>query len=216
MAATYVTEAQLRSALGIGSLYDDATLESVCQAAEDLISKMLWFNKYPIVGASIYDHHGFVVVSANPSFVTGQTVTISKTGAHYNGNHTITGTWPWTTGSATFPWYSWWPYNRATWPYGYSMLQFDVAQNIDNENYHLIVPYGEVAISAGSPDYAAEPLVNQAALMLAIDIWQARQQSNAGGVSPDFSPSPYRMGSSLLARIRGLIAPFLSPGSMVG
>ena len=41
MAATYVTEAQLRTALGIGTLYDDATVESVCQAAEDLISKML-------------------------------------------------------------------------------------------------------------------------------------------------------------------------------
>lgn len=217
MAATFVTEAQLRNALGIGSLYEDATLESVCQAAQDLIDGMLWYNKYPVVGASIYNNVGFIVVSANPSFVTGQTVTIAKVGAHYNGNHTITGTWPWTTGSATFPWYSWWPYNRTSFPYGYSMLQFDVADHPGDENYHLIVPYGEVKIAAGSPDYAAEPLINQAALMLAIDIWQARQQSSAGGVSPDFiQPSPYRMGSSILARIRGLISPFVSPGSMVG
>jgi len=52
--------------------------------------------------------------------------------------------------------------------------------------------------------------------MLAIDIFQARQQSNAGGVSPDFTPSPYRMGSSLLGRVRGLISPYLSPRGMVG
>ena len=163
MAATYVTEAQLRTALGIGTLYDDATVESVCQSAQDLISKMLWFNKYPIVGASIYQEKGFIVVSANPSFVTGQTITISKTGAAYNGTHVITGTWPWTTGSATFPWYSWWPYNRATWPYGYSMLQFDATGHAD-ENYHLIVPYGKVSVTPTTGvDYATEPLVRQAA-----------------------------------------------------
>ena len=91
MPATYVTEAELRTALGIQDLYEDVDVESVCQASEDLISKMLWFNKYPVVGSAIYQEKGFIVVSANPSFVTGQTVTISKVGNHYNGNKTITG-----------------------------------------------------------------------------------------------------------------------------
>ena len=53
-----------------------------------------------------------------------------------------------------------------------------------------------------------------------IDVAYAREKGlhviNTPASSSDFSPSPYRMGSSLLARIRGLIAPFLSPGSMVG
>jgi len=52
--------------------------------------------------------------------------------------------------------------------------------------------------------------------MVAVDIWQARQASNAGGISPDFQPSPYRMGNTLLARVRGLLAPYLSPNSLVG
>jgi hypothetical protein len=52
--------------------------------------------------------------------------------------------------------------------------------------------------------------------MLAVDVWQARQQSSAGGISPDFSPSPYRMGNTLMARVRGLLAPYISPRSMVG
>ena len=60
------------------------------------------------------------------------------------------------------------------------------------------------------------PEVNEAALMIAVDIWQARQTSNAGGISPDFQPSPYRMGNTLMARVRGLLADHLAPGGQVG
>ena len=86
-----------------------------------------------------------------------------------------------------------------------------------DDNYHLIVPYGKVAVTpTTATDYASEPLIRLAALEMAIDMWQSKQQSNAGGVSPDGSPSPYRMGNALLGRVRGLIAPFLSPRGMVG
>lgn len=216
MAATYVTAAELRSALGIGSLYDNALLEEACQAAEDLIKKQLWFNEYPVVGHGIYQNVATVVMSASPTFVTEQTVVITKCGEPYNGTHTVTGTFPWSTGSSTFPWYPWWPFSRTSFPYGYSIIQFSVTHADDN--YHQVVPYGKVALSSGQPDYASEPLINEAALMVAIDIWQARQQSNAGGISPDgsFGSSPYRMGSSILSRVRGLISPYLSPRGMVG
>lgn len=213
--ADYVTVAELRSALGIGSLYDDTVLEQACQAAQDVIQGQLWFNSYPIVGAGIYAGTGFLVISANPSFVTGQTVTISECGANYNGTHQITGTYPWTAGSSTMPWYPYWPYSRAQFPYGWSIIQF--ATNAADENYHLIVPYGKVLITtATATDYSTKPLIREAALEVAIDIWQSRQQSNAGGVSPDGTMSPYRMGNTLLARVRGLIAPYLSPRGMIG
>jgi hypothetical protein len=66
-------------------------------------------------------------------------------------------------------------------------------------------------------DYATIPAVQQASLMIAVDIWQSRQAPSSGGVSIDgFTPSPYRMGNTLLARVRGLLAPFLSPNSMIG
>ena len=45
MAATYVTEAELRTALGIGALYSSAVVEEVCQAAENIVKAKLWFNK---------------------------------------------------------------------------------------------------------------------------------------------------------------------------
>jgi len=44
MAATYVTVAQLRSVLGVGTLYSDADLESACQTAQDILNQYLWFN----------------------------------------------------------------------------------------------------------------------------------------------------------------------------
>ena len=38
------TVAELRSALGVGSLYPDATLQEVCDAADAVILPMLWNN----------------------------------------------------------------------------------------------------------------------------------------------------------------------------
>jgi hypothetical protein len=77
------------------------------------------------------------------------------------------------------------------------------------------VPYGRV-YAATNIDYETLPEVNLASLMIAVDIWQARQASNAGGISPDFQPSPYRMGNTLMARVRGLLADHLAPGGQVG
>jgi hypothetical protein len=53
-------------------------------------------------------------------------------------------------------------------------------------------------------------------MILAVDIWQARQVSQSGGVSVDMGLSPYRMGNSMIGKIRGLLAPYLNPSSMVG
>jgi len=54
-------------------------------------------------------------------------------------------------------------------------------------------------------------------MILAVDIFQARQVSQTGGVSIDgFSPSPYRMGNSMIGKIRGLISGYTNPNTMVG
>ena len=213
--ADYVTVQEVRDAIGIQDLYDDTDIESVCQAATDLIQKQLWFNEYPVVGVSIYENYATAVLSAPLPIATGQSVVITNCGSTYNGTHTVTGTYPWSSGSLSFNFYGFLPYTRYNFPAGYSMIQWSAVHADDN--YHLIVPYGKVKVT---PDtgvtYSTEPVIRQAALMIAIDIWQARQQSNAGGISPDFSPSPYRMGNSLLSRVRGLIAPYLSPRGMVG
>lgn len=218
MAATYVTAAELRSNLGIGSLYDNAVVEEVCQTAENLIKKQLWFNSFPAVSAAIYNGSAYVVMSAYPSYVYGQTVTIAGCGTKYNGTYTITGTYPWTNGSGTLPYFNTFPYNNYNYPRGYSIIQYTPAGSPANDPWHQILPFGKVTGEqfGDALDYATVPEIREASMMVAVDVWQARQQSNAGGVSPDFTPSPYRMGNSLLSRVRGLIAPHLSPRGMVG
>jgi hypothetical protein len=214
----YVTVAELRANLGIGSLYSDTMLQEVCSTAENLIKKQLWTNDLPVVSGAIASGKAYVVISANPGFVYGQSVTITGCGTTLNGTHTITATYPWTNGSASFPYFNTFPYNNWNFPRGYSIIQYVPDGTPADTNWHQILPYGKVAGEAfgDSADYGAVPEIREAAMLIAVDVYQARQQSNAGGVSPDFSPSPYRMGNSLLSRVRGLLAPHLSPRGMVG
>ena len=215
MAASYVTSSELKQNLGIGSLYSDSIVEEVCQTAEDLINQFLWFDSYPVVGVGLYSNSALAVISSPVSFVTGQTITLSGCGSIYNGAHVITGTFPYTQGSISFPYFINFPYNYRNLPNGYSWISFDATHA--NDNYHQVVPYGEASgVDVKDTTYATTPAVREAAMNLAVDIWQSRQQSSIGGVSPDFSPSPYRMGNTLMARVRGLLAPYMSPRSMVG
>ena len=90
MAATYVTPTELRAAMGIGSLYDDTTLEKVCQASQDLISKQLWTNTFPVVGVGIYSNYAYVSLATAGAFVAGQTITLSGCGITYDGDRKST------------------------------------------------------------------------------------------------------------------------------
>jgi hypothetical protein len=216
MAATYVTEQELRDNLGIGDLYPDSVIEECCQSAQDLLNQFLWFDSAPVVGTALQNNVATVMV-ANPGiFSTGDSVTLSGCGATYNGTYTITGTIPWTAGTATqFPAIAF--NNRLTnYPNGYSFIQF--AKTAANLNFTRVLPYGSaVGVDTKTNTYATTPSVREAAMILAVDIFQARQVSQTGGVTIDgFSPSPYRMGNSMIGKIRGLIAGYANPGAMVG
>jgi hypothetical protein len=216
MAASYVTEAELRANLGIGDLYSSAIVEECCQSAQDLLNQFLWFDSAPVVGTALQNNVATVMV-ANPGiFTTGDSVTLSGCGSTFNGTYTITGTIPWTAGTATqFPSIAF--NNRLTnYPNGYSYIQF--AKTASNANFTRVLPYGSaVGADTKTASYATTPAVREAAMILAVDIFQARQVSQTGGVTIDgFSPSPYRMGNSMIGKIRGLIAGYTNPGAMVG
>ena len=216
MAATYVTEAELRANLGIENLYSSAIVEEVCQTAQDLVNQFLWFDSAPVVGATLQNNIATVML-ANPAiFSTGQSVTLSGCGSTFNGTYTITGTMPFTTGTTNnFPSIAF-NTNAYNWPNGYSFIQF--AKTAANVNFFRILPYG-AALGADlkTNTYATTPAIREASMILAVDIWQARQVSQTGGVSIDgFSPSPYRMGNSMIGKIRGLIAGYINPNAMVG
>lgn len=189
MPATYVTEAELRSALGIGNLYSSAVVEEICQAAENIVKSKLWFNAYSVVAHECTASVAKIYTDIPHDFIVGQSITVENAGAKYNGTKTVT-------------------------TIGTFYVTYDV-NNASPEPYNLIVPFAKV-YGVTHIDYSTLPEVNQAALMVAVDIWQARQASNAGGISPDFTPSPYRMGNTLMARVRGLLADHLAPGGLVG
>lgn len=193
MAATYVTVAELRSALGIGSLYSDAVVEEVCQSSQDIVSSYLWINAINNVGHSNTTNTGTLYFdqSIYGVFYVGQTVTISGNGSKHNGSKTLTGV-------------------------GERTITYAITGNNNTvAPFHPVAPFGLVTADT-YVDYSTVPAVRESSLMIAVDIWQARQASNAGGISPDFQPSPYRMGNTLTARVRGLLAPYLSPNSLVG
>ena len=217
MAATFVTASELKANLGIGTLYSDTIVEEVCQAAEDKVNSMLWYNTYPIIGVTIQNNFGYLILSTPSAYAVGQTILVSKAGTLYNGTQTITATYPATVGtSASFPWFAFYPFSIFNFPKQYSIVQFAITHA--NDSYHLLEPYGKASVNYTDQftEYSTTPLIREAAMMLAVDIWQARQQSSAGGVSPDFAPSPYRMGNSLIGRVRGLLSDYISPRSMVG
>jgi hypothetical protein len=216
MAATYVTEQELRDNLGIGDLYPDSVIEECCQSAQDILNQFLWFDSAPVVGTTLQNNVATVMI-ANPAiFATGQSVTLSGCGATFNGTYTITGTIPWSTGTTNLIPAISWNTNVWNWPNGYSFIQF--AKTAANVNFSRVLPYGSaVGADTKTNSYATTPAVREAAMILAVDIFQARQVSQTGGVSIDgFSPSPYRMGNSMIGKIRGLIAGYTNPGAMVG
>ena len=187
------TVAELRSALGVGSLYADATLQEVCDASDAVILPMLWNNNSYNVAHSNTTNTGtlYFETTTKDVFYVGQTVVITGNGSKHNGSKTITGVG------------------------AYSITYAITGNNNTAAPYHPVNPLGQVAAETYA-DWTTDAAVQEAALMISVDIWQARQVSNSGGVSPDFTPSPYRMGNTLLARVRGLLAHALSPDSMVG
>ena len=189
---SYTTIAELRTALGVGSLYADATLQEVCDAADNVLIPFLWKNDQYIVGHSSDSTVGtlYFDVPIRDVFYVGQSVTISNAGSRYNGTKTITGV---------------------------GDYSFTIAITAGSNNpYHAVEPFGTAAAETYT-DYSTIPAIQEASLMLAIAIWQARQAPSGQGMTVDgFAPSPFTMSNTLLARVRGLLAPYLAPGSMVG
>jgi hypothetical protein len=188
------TVAELRTALGIGTLYTDAVLQSVCDAADDVMLPFLWTNTTPIVGHSNTTNTGTSYFNdyVQDVFYVGQTVNITGCGSKHNGNKTITGV-------------------------GEKQISYAITGNNNTPAvFHPVNPYGKVSADT-YVDYTTIPAIQEASLMISVAIWQARQAPTGQGVSIDgFAPSPYTMSNQLMARVRGLLAPYLSPNSMVG
>lgn len=188
------TVAELRTALGVGSLYADATLQEVCDAADNVLLPFIWSNTLSIIGHSNTASTGtsYFQDSITDVLYVGQTIVISGAGSKHNGSKTITGM------------------------NSHSITYAITGNNNTVTPRHPINPYGLLSADTYL-DPSTVPAIQEAALMVSIDIWQSRQAPSSGGVTVDgYAPSPYRMGNTLMARVRGLLAPYLDPRSMVG
>ena len=185
------TVTELRSVLGIGALYTDAQLQEVCDAADKVLLPMLWSNTYYAVGHSNQGTTGTLYFDqpVHDIFYVGQTVTVSGGGAHYNGSHTITSV-------------------------GDTTIQY-TTDHLTDTPFHPYVPYATVAASKYT-DWSADASVQLAAQFKPVDIWQPRNAAGMGSVGIDGTPMPYRLGNTLLGKVRGLIAHALAPGGLVG
>jgi hypothetical protein len=192
MAATYITMAELRVLLGIQNitLYTDATVEEVAQAAEDICKKYLWFNTVPISATALAANVATIYTPVIHEFRIGQSVVISSAGAVFNGTKTITNT---------------------------TLYTFSYAKTGSDQLVHATKPYGLVTGDFHAQDYATVPAIREATATLATVIWQSRSAPGATTVTLDgFIQNPYALGNTLIAKVRGLLAPYQSPASMIG
>jgi hypothetical protein len=186
------TVAELRSTLGVGTLYPDATLQEVCDATDAVLLPMLWANKTFNIANSNTATTGTLYFEdkVEKVFYVGQTVVITGNESILNGSKTLTG-----------------------------VGDYNITFNIIGDNIptveHPVQPFGTVSADT-YVDWSLDAAIQQAALMVSVEIWQARTATLSGSNLVDFQPSPYRMSAQLLAKVRGLIAHALSPNSMVG
>ena len=183
------TVAEMKSVLGIGSLYSDPTIQEVCDAADAVLLPMLWAKDYFAIAHSKTTTTATLYFEDAHDFIVGDSVVITNCGSAWNGTKTITAV--------------------DTYEITYTI---SAATATDKNS---IMPYGKVTGDV-TTDWTLDMAVQQAALMISVEIWQARTTTLNGANTIDFQPSPYRMSAQLLAKVRGLIAHALDPRSMVG
>jgi hypothetical protein len=175
--------------LGVGDLYDDALLESAMESAESVVLGFLNFHRASITAVQIKSNVATFTTRSPHGYVIGQQVTISKVGSPFDGTRTIT--------------------KVSEYTFQASITNADVPRRLN-------VPDGDCILQGQSTYYDTNENCRTAALMIAVDIWNARQSASGQMQAVDFNPGPYRMGRSLLSRVVGLISEFRDPKSMVG
>ena len=220
--ANYVDLDELKQVLGVGDLYPDAQLTNVSTAATNLVLSMLSRFQYPVDQLGP-EEAGQVVPCRTVGFhklYVGQSVKIAGLPAHFNGTATITeiGYTAEQPPRPLWPWPTYWPYSYLpTQEQLYNTFKFQKAHGEEPASVErAVIPYGFVTDQASEDVYEDDPLVLEACMMLAVEIWQARVAPGGTIQGVDFQPGPFRLGRSLIGRVQGLLAPHMDVGTMVG
>lgn len=101
----------------------------------------------------------------------------------------------------------------------------DLAVALDLDYDPPLEPFDQVAEAADdivaalitTGAYELEPAAcKEAALAVAVEIFQARTAAGGQAVATDFSPGPYRLSVWLTRRVMSLLGPYLNVGGMIG
>jgi len=189
-----VTATQLRNVLGVSSsLYSDAYLNGIIISAEQVILPLLTANQAAIAEVYLTSNVAYYVTQRPHYFVAGQTVVASGIvpSAAFNGTITIT--------------------DSITNPYIFSAAK--VNADIDIRG---VIPAGVAYLSGADAAtlYASTEAVEQAILIVSVEIFQSVVAPGGQIEGVDFAPSPFRMGRSLQNRVIGLLSPYMDVETM--
>jgi hypothetical protein len=180
---------ELRTTLGVGTLYPDSTLQQVADAAENLIDGLLDYNRCSIASAQLSNNVVTYWTADRHTLSIGDSVTVSGTDTTFNGTFTVVS-------------------RNDFW--------FTVAKTASNTELKRYKPFGQAILVSQALIYDSVPSVREAALAVAIEIFQQRTAPGGTMQAVDFTPGPHRLGQALLTRVRGLLAPYMDMGGLVG
>jgi hypothetical protein len=187
-----VTASQLRSILGVSvSLYSDAQLDSYIDSAEQTILPLLTQYQSSVTFANV-DNAVIYFTTIRPNyFVPGQSVIVTGAGT-YNGTYTVTD-------------------DRI------EPFTFTAATAAADRTYPLpFIPSALATLSGSSAAqlYASTPPIENAILVVSVEIFQSITAPGNQIMADNFQPSPFVLGRSLSNRVIGLLGPFLDVESM--
>jgi len=169
-----VTASQLRSILGVSvSLYSDAQLDSFIDSAEQTILPLLTQYQSSVTFANVTDSVIYFTTMRPNYFVPGQSVVVTGAGA-YNATYTVT--------------------DDRIEPY-----TFTAATAAADRTYPLpFIPNALATLSGGSAAslYANTPPIENAILVVAVEIFQSITAPGNQIMSDNFQPSPFILGLS--------------------
>ena len=188
-----ITAASLRAVLGVSSsLYSDAYLDEIIGSAEGVILPMLTANQAAIAEVYLTSNVAYYVTQRPHYFVEGQTVVASGiVPTTFNGTITIT--------------------DDITNPYIFSAALVNADIIIRG-----VIPAGVAYLSGANAGtlYASTDAVESAVTIVSVEIFQSITAAGGQIEGVDFTPSPYRMGRSLMNRVIGLLSPYIDVETM--
>jgi hypothetical protein len=166
-------------------------LDSFIDSAEQTILPLLTQYQSSVTFANVDESVIYFTTQRPNYFVPGQSVVVTGAGA-YNATYTVT--------------------DDRIEPY-----TFTAATNAANRDYPLpFIPAATATLSGGSAAalYANTPPIENAVLVVAVEIFQSITAPGNQIMSDNFQPAPFILGRSLSNRVIGLLGPFLDVETM--